>query len=331
MATNLLIQRVLDYLHTTIGIPPTGCRAEEVRDLPYYLRDAFEFWRLDIYGAPVLLALDQYHHTPGTLSDLRIRLGKIRELTALPVIYAVEALTSYERKRLIEQKVAFVVPGNQLYLPDLGLDLREYFRQRPRINAEKLSPSAQAILITILLRPTWTHEWHPAETAQRLGYTPMTLSRAMRELAATGLVNTQKQGRVQVLEIPGQPREIWHQALQRLRSPVQRVAWTNGPIAGSPSTRLAGLTALASLSMLNDPRVPVQAISLSVWNALNSAVDVLPEAQIGAYEWQLWSYAPALLPGSDTVDPLSLILSLRDNSDERVQSALDELEAQLPW
>jgi hypothetical protein len=31
---------------------------------------------------------------------------------------------------LIEQKVSFIVPGNQLYLPDLGLDLREYFRQR---------------------------------------------------------------------------------------------------------------------------------------------------------------------------------------------------------
>ncbi len=30
----------------------------------------------------------------------------------------------------IAQKVPFIVPGNQLYLPDLGLDLREYFRQR---------------------------------------------------------------------------------------------------------------------------------------------------------------------------------------------------------
>ena len=39
-------------------------------------------------------------------------------------------MASYERKRLIEQKVPSIVPGNQLYLPDLGLDLREYFRRR---------------------------------------------------------------------------------------------------------------------------------------------------------------------------------------------------------
>jgi hypothetical protein len=31
-------------------------------------------------------------------------------------------LASYERKRLIEQNVPFIVPGNQLYLPDLGID-----------------------------------------------------------------------------------------------------------------------------------------------------------------------------------------------------------------
>jgi hypothetical protein len=31
------------------------------------------------------------------------------------------------------------------------------------------------------------------------------------------------------------------------------------------------------------------------------------------------------------VDPLSLILSLRDDPDERVQMAVDELEGSLPW
>jgi hypothetical protein len=36
----------------------------------------------------------------------------------------------------------------------------------------------------------------------------------------------------------------------------------------------------------------------------------------------VWSYSPALAPNSDTVDPLSLMLSLRDEADERVQKAL---------
>ena len=53
------------------------------------------------------------------------------------MVYVTGALASYERKRLIEQKVPFMVPGNQLYLPDLGIDLREYFRQRPPLRTPR--------------------------------------------------------------------------------------------------------------------------------------------------------------------------------------------------
>jgi hypothetical protein len=45
-----------------------------------------------------------------------------------------------------------------------------------------------------------------------------------------------------------------------------------------------------------------------------------------ACEWQIWSYAPILVPNDKAVDPLSLWLSLQGATDDRVQLALDELE-----
>jgi hypothetical protein len=45
----------------------------------------------------------------------------------------------------------------------------------------------------------------------------------------------------------------------------------------------------------------------------------------------VWSYTPVLLPGSRTVDPLSLMLSLQEEADERIQLALDELKERFPW
>ena len=45
----------------------------------------------------------------------------------------------------------------------------------------------------------------------------------------------------------------------------------------------------------------------------------------------MWHYPTTLDRGSPAVDPLSLILSLRDDPDERVQMAVDELEESLPW
>lgn len=326
-----LASRVQQYLRETLGIPISGLRpwAGE-NDLPYFLRDAFEFEELDIMGMTVLLALDR-HPGESSISDIRVWLSKIRSVAGHPALYVTDALQSYERRRLIEQKVPFAVPGNQLYLPDLGIDLREHFRQRKGVTDSQFSPSTQALLIAALLSPRWEQEWHPGETASMLGYTAMTLSRSVRELAAAGLAQVHKAGRSQYLAMMYSARETWERAANLLRSPVQRTVWTDTPIRAGTTMRLAGLSALAHHSMLNEPRAPVYAISRTTWQELKKTVENLPGTVPGAYEVQVWSYSPLLEPGSQTVDPLSLILSLRDSTDERIQSALEEVKDKLPW
>lgn len=320
-----------NYLHETLGIPTSGHGLWAGQDtLPYFLRDAFDFQQFNILGHKVLLALER-NPDKVSIGDIRNRLDKLQSIAAQPVVYVTEALASYERKRLITQKVPFIVPGNQLYLPDLGLDLREYFRQRPSSADVPLSPSAQAMLITALLRPRWEAEWHPAKTAATLGYTPMTLSRVVRELVAAGLAQAHKAGRSQYLRMAYSARETWEQALHLLRNPVQRTVWTSTQRRTELPVRVAGLSALARLSMLTEPRLPVFAVSRTAWQALKVDIVELPEAMPGACEWQLWNYTPTLQPDSDTVDPLSLMLSLRDSTDERIQSALDALKEELPW
>jgi len=249
------------------------------------------------------------------------------------VVYVIDALASYERRRLIEQKVPFIVPGNQLYLPDLGIDLREYFRQRSSVGETALSPSAQAMLITALLHQPWQVEWQPSKVVVALDYTPMTLSRVARELTAAGLATAYTVGRSRWLRMERSPQQIWEQAQPALRSPVKRTVWVLAEdSAANRPDRLAGLSALARYSMLTEPKWPVYAVSTAEWKAATDAgVRELPEPITGACEWQLWSYSPALLPGTATVDPLSLILSLHDNPDDRIQLALDELKRQLPW
>jgi hypothetical protein len=62
-----------------------------------------------------------------------------------------------------------------------------------------------------------------------------------------------------------------------------------------------------------------------------SGIDLLPEHVPGACEWELWHYDPALVPDCESVDPLSLTLSLQGHTDERVQLAIDELKGSFPW
>lgn len=328
-----LATAVRNYLHEVLGIPTPDvkpwARADE---LPYFLRDAFQFSELELLGQPIVLAIGRAEHQQ-SLSEVRTWLDKVRALAGQPAVYVTNVLASYERRRLIGQKVPFIVPGNQLYLPDLGLDLREYFRQRSPPAEAALSPSAQAMLITALLHQPWQVEWQPSKAAVALGYTPMTLSRVVKELTAAGLANAYTVGRSRWLRMEQLPELVWERVKPLLRTPVKRTVWVvaKGAAANRPG-RLAGLSALARYSMLTEPKWPVYALSAADWKAATDAgVRELPEPAAGAHEWQLWSYSPALVPDATTVDPLSLTLSLQDNADDRVQLALDELKGAFPW
>jgi len=320
------------YLHETLGIAPKVRAWTGTGKLPYFLQEAFEVRELKLLDRQILLAIDRRADRTG-LANVRGQMDKLRQLAGMPVVYVTRTLASYERKRLVEQKVPFLVPGNQLYLPDLGIDLREYFR-KPTVAAQTaLSPATQAMLIAVLLRRPWRTEWQPAEVVNELGYTAMTLSRAVKELTAAGIATLRTEGRVRWLHTERTAAQTWEHARPMLRSPVKRRVWMLPPPKGRPRPlRLAGLSALARFSMLTEPQWPTYAVGQAEWKvATQAGFETLPEPLPGACEWELWHYSPALVRDSDTVDPLSLTLSLQDNQDERVQLALDELKGRFPW
>lgn len=319
------------YLHEALGADARIRRWSGAQKLPYFLQDAFDLHELQLRDKRILLASSRKERLPA-LSTLRAQLGKLADIAERPVVFATSALASYERKRLVEQKVPFVVPGNQLYLPDLGIDFREYFRQ-PKKAVTAFTPATQAIFIATLLRREWEGELRAAEIVAELGYTAMTLSRAVRELAAARLVTASQEGRARGVRVNHPPAQAWEQAAPFLRSPVKRVVWVDhrGRIKGVQPL-LAGLSALASYSMLAEPEHPVYAIGPVQWKiAQEAGVKALPASRPDASQWQLWSYTPSLMKRAAKVDPLSLTLSLKDEPDDRVQQALDELRSQFPW
>jgi hypothetical protein len=333
-----LQEQVTQYLHATLGIRTAGRPWPGAGKLPYYLQDEFDLHELRAADRAILLALNRRKSVPA-LSTLRARLDKLQTAVHRPVVYVTAALASYERKRLIEQKVPFIVPGNQLYLPDLGIDLREYFRQERNESAESLSPAAQAMLLTALLSKSTQAAWQPAVVGRGLGYTAMTASRAVNELTSAGIAKLDRRGRTRWLLMEMPPAQTWEAIKPRLRAPVKREFWAQ-TVAALDQKRapLAGLSALALYTQLTDQALPIYAVGVAQLKSPGlKKVTEVAEPVPGGCQVQVWTYTPLLVSDSRTdqkrtvVDPLSLSLSLQDSTDERIQLALEELKEHLPW
>lgn len=324
-----MTRKIKAYLVDILGLNVDIEAWPEKQRLPVYLQDSYEFHQTQLHNLPCLLmiALGEQEQTPAVL---RKHVESIRERWEGEVIYVRRNITAYNRKRLIQHKVSFIVPEKQLYLPLLGIDLREHFR-RIRSEREQLSPSTQAVLINALLDRKH-HEYTPKELADKLGYSTMALTRAFDELESAKIATSSRQGRKRFIEFPADKRHLWETARKFLRDPVKRHVCVNR-MSSQVQNVVAGLTALSRFSMLSAPDRMTYAISSKAWNTIKEedSLKQLPPIESDAIELEIWHYNPVTFATSDLVDPFSLYLSLKDSKDERVQIALEGMMEKIEW
>jgi DNA-binding MarR family transcriptional regulator len=308
--------------HYLAGLLPgivTSAAPWQSTALPYFLRDAFELAELKVHGHPVILAATKEATSQQTLRKM---LHRLQNIAGCRVLYVAPHLSAYERKRLLAERVEFVVPGSQLFAPSLAMDLRENTSSSaPPTEVLALLPATQAVLLTLLLKSNGAMP--TLAVARSLGYSPMTASRANRELEAAGLAKVNRVGSKSTLTLADTRQEIWERARPLMRTPVTKSLHVIGP---KDRLKLAGETALAELTLLTHPSETVFAIGPNDWRTRQSEFTISPEADSNTSMLQIWSYHPWLLDDETTVDPLSLILSLQNETDERVQITLEELE-----
>jgi hypothetical protein len=322
------LEKLALYLEETLNVtvaPSPWTHAH----LPHLLKETYEFSEMELLGARCLLMLDlrEEEQAPATI---RKHIGLAQAQWDNEIVFVCPKLTAYNRKRLVQHKVPFIVPGNQMYLPMWGIDFREHFR-RLREAPETLSPSAQVLFIHALLH-AGENVLTPRGAASSLGYSAMTMTRAFNELAVTHLVEVSPSGKERHLRLAATPRDVWTKAQPLLRTPVKKRICTERTRV-APGGHTAGLAALAEYTMLAPPPRSTVALSQKRWLALRQETQFVevPEQDANALEIEVWSYSPAQFADGDLVDPLSLYLSLRDTNDERVEASLEELMEQVKW
>lgn len=119
-----ILQNFESYLREVLGVSVMPEPWQVADRLPFFLRDKYHFFRLTLLKTPCLLLL--HARIEREINPLTIgkHIMQVRQHWDGEVVYLCEAVSPYVRRRLIEQQIPFVVPGNQLYLPSLGMDLR---------------------------------------------------------------------------------------------------------------------------------------------------------------------------------------------------------------
>jgi hypothetical protein len=176
-----LLRETIAYVHTILGASLVVEMQEHDGRLPLFLDERYVLLTARVFDQRCLLMIPRQGSadTPAAIAKHRDQVRRL--MNEGIVILVTSALSNHNRHRLISHRVPFIVPGNQFYVPELGLDLREHFRAERDTPPETLTPAAQLIVLAALLG----HELEgqtPTSLAHRYNYSVMSMSRAVDEL-----------------------------------------------------------------------------------------------------------------------------------------------------
>ncbi|MCD8179362.1 MAG: MarR family transcriptional regulator [Tannerellaceae bacterium] len=196
------------------------------------------------------------------VSAIKKHIERIQKTVRIPVVLVPEYLTYRQKEYLLREKIPFIVDGKQIYLLFMAVYLQERC-DGERQNTESMLPSAQLLLLYYIYHGCG--ELLAGEAVDRLGFTPTSISRALRQLEEMGLIHTEKRGVQKVLLSEKNPEEMFATAKDYFRNPVKRVIYV--PKAEmNEKLLISGYHALSEYSMLNSPTViALVADSIAAW------------------------------------------------------------------
>jgi len=315
------------YLAENIGDEITINPLENRKMFPVMIRNQYIFYEMTILGNSCLL-MEAAGEMP-SIEKLQKHIRQIEKQANRQIVLLYKEITRYRRKSLIEKRIPFVVEGGQMYLPFLGLDLKKG-QEHLETEVKYFTASAQIAYLYFL--------YHKEEVvnvtgfADKFGITKMTASRALNDLYHANLITYRVSGktaRSKEYKRISDP-EYFLKGRMYIKSPVKKVVFTK---AEPLNALIAGLDALAEVSMMNPPGYRVVAMSKEQFNSQGIEIiknkDRIKDEKVA--EVQLWDYDPKLFSDKQHVDKLSLYASLKEENDERIEQALEEALRGEPW
>lgn len=333
-----LMQYIFDILATDVN--PEPIPNQQLGSLPMFIGESYQLYNLLLLNQQLVLVEPKGKSEFSTLQTEK-HLKLLKDKLEKKLVLVLNEITAYERKKLIEKGINFIVPGKQLYLPDLLIDLREsYTNPRAKRKIEKLLPSAQFMVIYHILHRNeeWKLEEHSfKEIAKELGYTAMAITKAVNNLKYHEIIDVEGE-KEKFIRFKHNRSDLW-QFLEHgnlFVNPVLKRVYVDEKPSGIFMLH-TNTSALHEYSDLNPGMQAFYAIEKTVFYGLQKNKALLnPNEYEGRYCLEVWKYNPETLVAgipnnAPVVDPLSLYLSIEDLNDERIEMALEQIKEKFIW
>ena len=310
----------MEYLNHVLGVRVINIDSGTV-PVPNYIHARYRLQEVLLDGRKAVFV---YPKTElDSINAVKKHLDRIQKTMDASAVLVPTHLTYRQKEYLLHDHIPFIVEGRQIYLPFMAAYLQER-GDGEKTEIANMLPSAQLLLLHYIYHGCG--ELLTSGAAEALSFTATSISRASRQLEDLGLIRTEKRGVQKVIYSDKGSKELFETAKSYLMNPVKRTIYVSKTKI-KDKLLVSGYSALSEYSMLNPPAVEYFAAgSVTAWNKSSSGRLQNSDDQCAI---ELWRYDPKKLTDGNSVDRLSLALALREDRDERVEEAIEEMLSEI--
>ncbi|QFR42815.1 hypothetical protein [Sulfurimonas xiamenensis] len=290
-------------------------------NVPLYLKSGYDLWGAKIEDICVVFA-----NVKDETIDIRVHQNAIKrldELTSCHTILVFDKLDSRSIESLIKKHIPFVIKDKQIYMPFALLQLQTQNKKNTPLREVSLTIDADVILIGYL-----DNQIHSGmmikEIAQAISRELRATSQALKVLEALGYVQIEASGRSRYIHFIS-PMEVYERLKEEAKLLVKYSFFAKGYIG---EKLYSGFTALSHYSTLIEQKIKTVAISHKQLTSKQLEALECDEDE-AEYKIEVWDREPSVFAHKDTINPLYVIRFFKNDEDERVQEAVEQLETRI--
>lgn len=254
---------------------------------------------------------------------------RLSRLFDKPIVFILNSGPTYERQRLLDKNVYFVMGDKFAYLPMLVANERI----RKNAPAKRLSPVAQFILL-YHLQVESIEGLSAKNMAEKFPYSYESVALGLTCLADLGLAEkVSKDSKSKIIRFTSKGKDLWDKAQPFLIDPVKERLYCDKLISNNLFP-VCGINALAHYSRLNpEDTLMIMLSRTQLQSLMKNEVFLNINKFDGNVAIEIWKY-PAVSKRGETckwVDKLSLVLSLRKDDDARVENEAERIINETKW